>query len=786
MLQNNVRLTVATRTISKAVGLLNNHPNGTPVELDMAKEGALDVLEGLVRDGDVDVVVSLLPYVYHVASAKVALKYKKHFCTASYVSDEMMTLDEVAKEAGVIMINECGVDPGLDHMSAQRVIDEVHQKGGKIIDFFSICGGLPAPQDNNNPLGYKLSWSPRGVLLASRNSAVFLEGGEEKKLEGVELYQPGGFRPDFVEGVGDLEWYPNRDSCKYVGIYGVEECKSLIRGTYRYKGWCKMMTKLAAGGFTGLEEVKEYVGMTYAAFTSKVLGLEDGEGGVKERAAKKLGLEVDDDVIHRFEWLGMFSEEKVVGPTGTTALDAVCILFEEKMQYAEGEKDMICMKHSFEVEYPAGRREQITSTLIDFGQQPDGNTSMSRTVALPLAIAVRAVLDKKITLTGIQRPIVPELYNLILDEMEELGVKFVDVHQPLSVHLRHEIKAKEYRSPLSPENAQKLIEAGVKLSVERSSTRCFKDEEFEKVGAKMVEEGSWKNVTPSTVVLGLKELEEDAEVRQNHVYFAHCFKGQEEAEGVLKGFAKRGGELFDLEFLVDERGRRVAAFGHPAGYVGCALGLLHWGLKEKGEEGEKKGLGELSEPWGSSEALIAEVKGKLKGAVPVVHVLGALGRAGKGAVEFAEAVGAKVIKWDIAETKPGGPFPALLDADVVVNCIYLSSPIPPFLTKELVEEGGKNLRVLVDVSCDPNNPHNPLPVYSKITDVFEPVYSIPNSQVDVIAIDHLPSLLPTASSIAFSNDLISHLLDLVSKDEGRYGVWKRAYELFVEKKAPYC
>uniref|UniRef100_A0A7S4UK19 Saccharopine dehydrogenase [NAD(+), L-lysine-forming] n=1 Tax=Paramoeba aestuarina TaxID=180227 RepID=A0A7S4UK19_9EUKA len=491
-------------------------------------------------------------------------------------------------------------------------------------------------------------------------------------------------------------------------------------------------------------------------------------------------LVLDDDVIHRFEWLGMFDSEKKVGSSGTTALDAVCILFEEKMQYAEGEKDMICMKHTFDVEYDGGRREQITSTLIDFGQQPDGNTSMSRTVALPLAIAVRAVLEKRITLTGIQRPIVPELYNPILDEMETLGVKFDDVHQPLHVHLRHEVKPKEYRAALTPETTKTLVSAGFRVDVERSATRCFKDSEYEEAGARLVETGSWEGCPLSSVVLGLKELPADAVVRQNHVMFAHCFKGQDEAEGVLKNFAKNKGNLFDLEFLTDERGRRVAAFGHAAGYVGSALGLLEWGLKRDGG-----GLGELSDPWTSNELLIEEVKGKLGGQIPTVHILGALGRAGRGAADFAEAVGAKVIKWDLEETKPGGPFPVLLDADVVVNCIYLSSPIPPFLTKELVETEGKNLRVIVDVSCDPNNPNNPLPVYNTCTTVFDPIFPIPNSKVGVIAIDHLPSLLPAASSTAFSNDLTPHLLHLGAKDEGDYAVWKRAYNLFVEKKAPY-
>jgi saccharopine dehydrogenase (NADP+, L-glutamate forming) len=771
-LKHGFHLVVATRTKEKAEKLLNGHVNGKAVALDVSKPDALDILDGLVQE--VDLVVSLLPYIFHVAAAKIALRHKKHFCTTSYISDEMLALDAAAKEAGVILLNECGVDPGLDHMSAQKIIDAVHAKGGKIREFYSICGGLPAPSANNNPLGYKLSWSPRGVLLASRNNAIFLENGEVKNVVGIDLYAEGGYRSDFVEDVGELEWYANRDSVKYIEIYKIPEVQTIIRGTYRYKGWCRMMRKLALFGFTSVDVVDGLEGMSLAAFSARVLGLDSTEN-LKEKVANKLEIPLEDNIMERLSWLGLFDCEKTVAHGITTALDVVCALFEEKMIYAHGEKDMIVMRHQFDVEYEEGRRERIISTLIDYGLQPEGGTSMSRTVALPVAIAVRAVLEKRLTLTGIVRPVVPEAYNLILEEMEKENVKFVETVLPQQIHLRHEVKENEFRSVLSPEGVRSLINSGFSVNVERSDNRCFKDAEFEAVGAKLVHPMSWVHSPPSTIVLGLKELPEDVPLRQRHVYFAHCFKGQTGANMLLKRFAAGKGVLWDLEFLTDDNGRRVAAFGYPAGYVGCALGLLQWARRSEG--GVLKGP--LS-PWMADELLKNEVRGQLNGRTPTVHVLGALGRAGRGAVDFAESVGAKVIKWDLEETKKGGPFGELLDVDVLVNCIYLSGKITPFLTTELLEKE-KKLKVIVDVSCDPNNPNNPLPFYNECTTIVNPILELPS--IDVIAIDHLPSLLPESSSIMFSRDLVPSLTLLLNPNSKDYSVWKRAHKLFEQKVA---
>ena len=776
LLAHDIRLVVATRTKARAEKLLQGHANGKAVEMDITKEGAMDILDKEVQE--VDLVISLLPYIYHVAAAKVALKYKKHFCTTSYISEEMEQLDQIAKDAGVIMINECGVDPGLDHMSAQRVIDRVHAEKGLVIDFYSVCGGLPAPASNNNPLGYKCSWSPRGVLLASRNSAVFLENGEKKSVNGVDLYSESHYKKDNVDPVGDLEWYANRDSVKYIDIYGIPEVQTIIRGTYRYPGWCRAMRKVALHGLTSLDK-SDIGGKTFAEFTRGVFKL-DSTDNLRENVAKCLEVDASDDILHRLEWLGLFSDRKI--PENIDApIDAVSFLFEDRMQYAEGEKDMIVMKHTFEVEYPNGSRRQITSTLIDEGLQPIGDSSMSRTVSLPLAIAVRGVLEGRITLTGIQRPITPELYNVILDEMEkEHNVKFVDTVQPIHIHLRHEVKINERRTPLTPANVSELLKnGGFRVSVERSSTRCYKDEEYEKAGATLVETGSWTQATRSTIILGLKELPESTDpIRQTHVYFAHCFKGQDGAAELLTRFSTGGGAIHDIEFLVHENGRRVAAFGHPAGVMGMALGLLHWARKENGSE-----LAGPVSPWESYESLVKDVKEALATVdrAPKVYVLGALGRAGSGSVQLAKDAGLKCVEWDIEETKVGGPFPELAQADVLVNCIYLSSKIPPFVNMELLEKE-HNLSVVVDVSCDTTNPNNPLPIYSSNTTMAKPVDAVKTADgkhvCDVIAVDYLPTLLPLSSSDSFTADFFPHILALNSGDRS---VWDRAHNLYVQK-----
>jgi len=422
-------VTVASRTLEKAKEVCNGAGNALAVECDVTtKEGEAKVHK-LVPDSDA--VVSMLPYVYHPQIAKSALQFNKHFLTTSYVSDTMKTFNDEAVKKGLTFINECGVDPGTDHMSAMQVIDKVKEKGGRIVGFSSYCGGLPAPEDNDNPLGYKFSWSPRGVLLASRNSAKFLADGKEAVIDGKDLFD--NFKVEHIEELkNNYEGYYNRDSLSYIDTYGLDRkyLKNMMRGTYRNVGWCQTVKKLVDLNFLDLTERKFNENETFFGLLKHAIGYNNPSGSVddvKAALAKYLKISKENKneyILNNFSFLGFFDEKEHIPKNVTTILDALCQNMLSKMQYKEGERDMLLMRHTFDVEYENGTKEILTCTLVDFGIK-NGDTSMSRTVSLPVAIAVRLVLEKKFTKVGLQLPIVPELYNPILEELEKLGIKFV-------------------------------------------------------------------------------------------------------------------------------------------------------------------------------------------------------------------------------------------------------------------------------------------------------------------------------------------------------------------------
>jgi saccharopine dehydrogenase (NADP+, L-glutamate forming)/spermidine synthase len=345
--------------------------------------------------------------------------------TTSYVSPEMEALDGPAKEAGVTVLNEIGVDPGIDHMSAMRIIDGVRRSGGKIVSFKSYCGGLPAPEANDNPFGYKFSWAPRGVLLASRNGASYLLDGRHIEVPPRRLFRDMHVLQ--VEDFGDFEAYPNRDSLSYIDIYGLEGIQTMYRGTLRNMGWCDTMYSLRRLGLLDLEEI-DVEGKTYADFMRGLLAVdreaEEGTGNSTElrtAAADKMDVPPDALPAWNLHWLGMFSNQQI-GAKKISPLDALGNLMFEKLEFRSGERDMLVLYHDFRVEYADGRRERITSKMIDFGI-PGGDSSMSRTVSLPAAIGARLILEGEITAKGVLRPVTPDIYDPVLDELVELGIE---------------------------------------------------------------------------------------------------------------------------------------------------------------------------------------------------------------------------------------------------------------------------------------------------------------------------------------------------------------------------
>ncbi|CAI7667171.1 unnamed protein product [Penicillium bialowiezense] len=370
------------------------------------------------------------------------------------------------------------------------------------------------------------------------------------------------------------------------------------------------------------------------------------------------------------------------------------------------------------------------------------------------------------------------------------------------IWLRAETKPAEARSaressnaihPVTPTTCKALIDAGYDVTVERSTQRIFEDEEFAKIGAPLVVEGSWVADAPKdAVILGLKELpEDDFPLEHVHVTFAHCFKQQGGWESVLSRWPRGKGTLLDLEFLTDDSGRRVAAFGWSAGYAGSALAVKNWAWQLTHPNESLPG----EVPYPNKEALIESVKEslasgiKVAGKAPKILVIGALGRCGSGAVELAKDVGipqSNIVEWDMAETKKGGPFEEIAESDIFVNCIYLSSKINPFVNLEsLSNSPNRNLSVICDVSADTSNPFNPIPLYDITTTFDKPTVPVTGLKdgpaLSVISIDHLPSLLPRESSEMFSEALLPSLLTLNDRSNAR--VWKQAEQLFDEKVA---
>lgn len=351
------------------------------------------------------------------------------------------------------------------------------------------------------------------------------------------------------------------------------------------------------------------------------------------------------------------------------------------------------------------------------------------------------------------------------------------------IWLRAETKPGEARRALAPGDAAALLAAGFRVTVEDAPDTAFSAEDYRRLGCTVAAPGAWRTAPREAYILGLKELpEDDSTLHHQHIYFAHAYKGQQGWRTLLQRFARGHGTLLDLEYLVDASGRRLAAFGYWAGYIGAALGVITWCGQRLGLS---PALGALS-PWQGREALLEQARAlherteaSLSGQ-PLLIIIGAAGRVGSGARELAQDLGLRASCWDIEETARGGPFPEILEHDVLVNCVLADRPLPPFLTPLLLSGGERRLSVIADVSCDPYGEHNPLPLYDRCTTLAEPLLRLHGKpcELDVIAIDHLPSLLPRESSEDFSAQLLPLLLQL---GDSEAPVWRSAAQLFERK-----
>jgi saccharopine dehydrogenase (NADP+, L-glutamate forming) len=414
LFKNGFMLLIASPMKGRADELIKGNPLGASLDWSMDDP---DTLEKLIAE--YDITVSLLPYRYHTDVARICLRHRKSLVTTSYVQKEMLELNDAAKNAGVLFLNETGLDPGIDHMSAMKIIDYIHGLGGAVEEFYSLCGALPAPEAADNPLKYKFSWSPKGVMLASRNGAVYLKKGIKVFIEPENLFKDS-FCYNFP-GTGDLEVYPNRDSISYIDIYGIPETRTMYRGTFRFIGWCETLDAMKNLNMLD-DSVRDYGGMTFAEFLA-----ERGETEVidlKRNIAHKLGLSEASPAIESLDYLGFFSDEKL-HYLETTPFEITSDRMIKKMMLSDEERDMVILQHIFLATYPDGKREVIKSSMIDYGSAST-NTSISRTVALPAAIAVKMILEKRIEISGVHRPVIPQIYNPVLNELKTLGIEMND------------------------------------------------------------------------------------------------------------------------------------------------------------------------------------------------------------------------------------------------------------------------------------------------------------------------------------------------------------------------
>ena len=373
-------------------------------------------LDNMVKN--VDLVVSMIPPSMHVIVAQACLKYKINMVTTSYTSPEMAALDEESKKAGIIILNEIGEDPGIDHMGVMQMINQISEDGGKIVSLKSYGSGIPSFEHNNNPYGYKFSWSPSGLIKAAQTPAAYIKEGQKIEVSGEELLEHSWLVE--VDGLGTFETYANRDSTNYINDYGLEGIPDFYRGLLRHPGYCNSIQSMKDLNLFSEDKTHDLEGITYKQFTESLVGAED-DNDIKQVVADRLGLKTSSDIIKQLLWLGLFDDKLIPIRKGTNA-DVLLGLMQKKMVYEEHEKDMIILHNELIVEFD-NRIEKRMATMKVEGR-PFGHSAMARAVSLPAAIASRLILEGAIRAKGVLKPISEEIYKPVLAELIENGYKF--------------------------------------------------------------------------------------------------------------------------------------------------------------------------------------------------------------------------------------------------------------------------------------------------------------------------------------------------------------------------
>ena len=417
-----LHLIIGDLSLELAQKKTNNHPNATPI--------ALDIFNAQQRQDAIQkatIVISMLPAHLHIEVAKDCILFQKHMVTASYISEAMQALDAEAKAKGLIFMNEIGLDPGIDHMSAMKVIDEIKEKGGKMLLFESFCGGLVAPESDTNIWNYKFTWAPRNVVLAGQGGAAkFIQEGAYKYIPYCNLFRRTEFLE--VEGYGRFEAYSNRDSLKYRSVYGLDDVLTLYRGTIRRVGFSKAWNMFVQLGMTDDSYVMEgSEAMTYRQFVNSFLPYHPTDS-VELKMRHILKIDQDDIMWDKLVELDLFSRIKKVGLKNATPAQILEKILSDSWTLQPEDKDMIVMYHKFGYEWN-GITSQIDSKMVCIGDD-QMYTAMAKTVGLPVAMAALLILNGKIQTSGVQLPIQKEVYEPILKELESYGVVFNEQAMP--------------------------------------------------------------------------------------------------------------------------------------------------------------------------------------------------------------------------------------------------------------------------------------------------------------------------------------------------------------------
>ncbi len=411
-------ITIADMDEALAKEKCDGHSRATAIRFDSKDENNR---RELIKQHQL--VISMLPAFMHGDVARDCVEFGVHMATASYVSKEMNALHQEAKNKQIILLNECGLDPGIDHASAMKIIHGLRKQGAHITSFKSYCGGLVAPESNNNPWGYKFSWNPRNVVLAGQGTAQYLENGSLKCLPYNRLFKES--ETINMGEYGDFDAYANRDSISYIDVYELNNIQTMLRGTLRQKGFCKAWNVFVKLGLT--DDSSLIKGANHYTYTQLIdFFLPAGKGKVKHKLMEFMGPDWDHEIATQMDYLELFSDKPIRLSEGSPA-QLLQHLLEEKWKLKADDKDMILLQHQFEYTLPgSSQSKKLVSSLVVKGKDQK-HTAMALTVGLPLAIAVKQVLTGKVKLSGVQIPTQPELYQPILAELTSLGIDFTEV-----------------------------------------------------------------------------------------------------------------------------------------------------------------------------------------------------------------------------------------------------------------------------------------------------------------------------------------------------------------------